>query len=387
MNAISTDLVSILKSLAQSLRVSSVFPATVFVWVNVLFVLPRFMSFDPAELPVVVLILTAILVLSYILYAFNAPLIRLAEGYSFQNETVGQILYERQKRKYRAYVSELRLCEENARKVARYQLHLILHCNMVDSEGIASHEGFQKLERWRQHWKMRAATAKRVLRYHYVYFENADHAEEREAAVIPTRLGNTIASFEKYPDTRYGIQAVTMWPRLVPTLQQENFIAFVEDEKTVFDFLLNMTFMSLILAVELGCLISLRSPVRGLLVLTVLTALAYMFYKAAEAGALNWGLTVRVAFDLYRGHLRKAFRIREPATLEEEREDWKSLSNFFIKGTAFDGFVYQQSAGSPSSRDRIGIWEWLFSLRSIVERLVDFLRHCVSRGILRCQRS
>lgn len=376
MTAISTDLASILKSLAQSLRVSSAFPATVFVWVNVLFVLPRFMSFDPAELPVVVLILTAILVLSYILYAFNVPLIRLAEGYSFQNEAVGQILYERQRKRYKAYRDELRLCEEKRDEIERCQAHLILKYSLITPEVIAQHEAYQQLERWKRRWKMRAAAARRILLDHYVYSEESKYPEEDEADIIPTRLGNTIASFERYPYRRYGIQAVAMWPRLVPILQKENFITFVENEKTVFDFLLNMAFLTLMLAVELGCLISLRSPLEGILLLAGLSAAAFVFYGAAIVGAINWGLTVKVAFDLYRGRLRKALQVREPATLEKEQADWQSLSSFFVAGNTFDGFTYEEEVECSPNQGKAWMTNILSYLRGVGEQIVALLSHC-----------
>ena len=59
-------------------------------------------------------------------------------------------------------------------------------------------------------------------------------------SILPTRVGNTIAAFEHYPQIRYKMDSIVLWSRLVPILYKEKYLDFVTQEKTVFDFLLNM---------------------------------------------------------------------------------------------------------------------------------------------------
>ncbi len=46
-------------------------------------------------------------------------------------------------------------------------------------------------------------------------------AHARPEARYPTRLGNLIASYESYPSTRYGIDAIFVWPRLWASLDKD----------------------------------------------------------------------------------------------------------------------------------------------------------------------
>jgi len=61
--------------------------------------------------------------------------------------------------------------------------------------------------------------------------------------LLPTRLGNVIRSFEEYPDRQYGIGAITLWPRLIAKIDKE-YAAMMDDSKTSFDFMLNISLLS-----------------------------------------------------------------------------------------------------------------------------------------------
>ena len=61
--------------------------------------------------------------------------------------------------------------------------------------------------------------------------------------ILPTRLGNTIHAFEDYPDTRYGMDAVELWPRLVAKVDKE-YRAVLDDAKASFDFMINSSVLS-----------------------------------------------------------------------------------------------------------------------------------------------
>ena len=282
--------------------------------------------------------MTAILILSYLLYAFNAPLIRLIEGYPFRFEWLGQILSRCQQAKYRHYYSEMHNAQEKIDEIVIQQNRLVSRYNLLSSEDKTNHKDYSRLEQWKKGWQALRNAANQILYYHYLY------PAGNEADIVPTLLGNTIASFEKYAYDRYGINAVIMWPRLVPILQDQGFVPFVENEKTVFDFLLNLAFLILLLAIEVCLVTSIYNPLKGGLISIGLGLVAFLLYKASVVGALNWGGTIEVAFDMYRGHLREALRLKEPTSLEQEQNDWRDLSKFYVDGVPFGRFSYTEKS-------------------------------------------
>ena len=79
-----TSLQDALKTLAQSLQLSTVLPSLMFVLIQILVVAPKFwtkVEWELTNVQVVILISAVTIVISYLLYAYNNPLIRLAEGY------------------------------------------------------------------------------------------------------------------------------------------------------------------------------------------------------------------------------------------------------------------------------------------------------------------
>jgi hypothetical protein len=71
---------------------------------------------------------------------------------------------------------------------------------------------------------------------------------DRPGKVLPTRLGNVIRSFESYPSRQYRIQAITVWPRLVACMDKD-YAEQISNVKSSFDFTLNGSFLSALLAV------------------------------------------------------------------------------------------------------------------------------------------
>jgi len=360
MNTMSASLIDVLKSLMQALRISSILPAAVFVALNCLLFSSKLASLELSAGSRATLIGTAVLVVSYLLYAFNAPLIRLAEGYPFRLERLGRRLSKRQQDEYRRFQREIELSNEMLREIRIRQGYLLAQHGLDRSK---EHPSYQKLEDWKTTWQIRRNLARQKLHYHYPY----PKGDEKD--VVPTLLGNTVASFERYPDSRYGIDAVAVWPRLVPILQSERFIPLVQNEKTVFDFLLNLACLTLLLAIEVGWFLSALSPFKGILLCAGFVFLAYVLYRAAVVGAVNWGITVKVAFDLYRGHLREALNLREPTSLDQEKRDWSALSKFYVDGSSFDQFVYEgQTEPEPARPEKptdkkvrriCWLWRWV----------------------------
>jgi hypothetical protein len=234
----------------------------------------------------------ATLTLSYLLYSFNNPLIRLAEGYIWRRHPLLIMFQQKHQEQYR---------------------------KLYDLSRAGNKEALQEID---------------------------THFPSDEKYVMATSLGNTIAAFEHYSYTRYGIDAVALWPRMLPILQDNHYIDFVSQQKTVFDFLLNMMFATILVGFELTGLYSYWGQLKySLICIPVTVFLVWVFYLGAISGAVLWGSSVRVAFDLYRGELWNLLHLRPVRKYSEEVERWKDISQL-IRGDSpdyFDGFVYQKS--------------------------------------------
>ena len=328
------------KALAQSLQVTTVLPASMFVIVNVYLILPHLWSdFGPDSSSVVTLVISLTLMGSYTLYAFNFPLIRFLEGHKLRQSGLSQWLLQKKREQFRELLSQIEvLIEERLRFKNRLGF---------DPDRDSTQPLSKDASRYWEFLKGRSAELEYELDRHY---------PSTTDAVLPTRLGNAIAAFEDYPRTRYGMDAVALWPRLVPLLKEEKYTDFVTQEKSVFDFLLNMFVVVVALSIEL-VYINLFLGRLGVSIGIVIVApiISYMLYEGMIIAARQWGTTVRVAFDLYRYDLRGRLGLCPAKTFEEEYQRWQEVSQFLLfrrKGTWFKGFIPQARMEKPKEKER-----------------------------------
>lgn len=238
-----------------------------------------------------------IVALACLLYVFNVPLTRLYEGYPWQSSWLGR----RRIQHYRNRLSEIRMRE-------RF-LDWLERTLSEDDEREAI------LGAWKN-------DLRREL------FEDYP----KSASVLPTQLGNVIRSFENYADRQYRMSATTMWPRLVAKIPSD-YAEALDDAKTKFDFVLNCSFLSTVLALAIlghglarpEPFVAARPFLWWLFNILGLLLISRFFYKSCIPRAAAWGTMVRSAFDLYRLNLLSDLGFRqEPATLEEERELWQA---------------------------------------------------------------
>jgi hypothetical protein len=315
-----------IKALAQSLQVSTLLPATLLVLVNAYIFSPHLLpSLDLASPPAVTILTLLILTVSYTLYAFNFPLIRLFEGYKWQG-----LFVLRMSRAYeRHHFKQLQKqhLEERLRRL------LIIKGLTFDPDKAPGRD----LGAYARPWEAMKARYRQIER-------ELDSQYPMEPALLPTRLGNVIAAFEAYP-LRYGIDTIALWPRLVPVLKDTHYLDFVTQEKSVFDFLLNMWLAVLALGSELTCLFLYTHNVFFLgMNLMVTVGLTIVFYQGMIVAARQWGTTVRVAFDLYRHELHRRLGLRPVETFDEEYKLWQEVSSFLLyrrQGVWFQGFLSQ----------------------------------------------
>lgn len=191
---------------------------------------------------------------------------------------------------------------------------------------------------------------------------------------LPTRLGNVLRSSENYAFERYRMESITFFPKLVH-LCPKDFANQLEETNNKFIFLLNSSFLSLLIGGMCLLLVFLRAPCfilhpalfekgllhayggfactvsqtpqnffqRGFTTLSeweyfylgiILLAVGYLIYRIATVMARGYANLIRATFDLYRYDLLKNLRIPMPEDFEDETGTWLTLTNFFIAGNA-----------------------------------------------------
>ncbi len=318
-----------IKDLAQSLRATTILPASLLVIANLYLVLPLvWKEFDSQLSSVKIIAVGLTLMGSYVLYAFNFPLIRLLEGYKFKETDWHQRNLTKQRKEFSSLVSRI---NELRRQRKLFVNRLGFDPDQDDQRPLSEEESI--------YWDSSKAQLSELEYRFDRHFPSSIHA------VLPTRLGNTIAAFEDYPRTRYGMDTIALWPRLVPILKEEQFTDFVTQEKSVLDFLLNMLVVVLVLSIELTYLALFLGRFGFALGICLFASIvSWMLYQGSVIAARQWGTTVRVAFDLYRHNLWHRLGLRPTERFQEEYILWQQVSRFLLyrhKGAWFEGFRSQ----------------------------------------------
>lgn len=148
-----------------------------------------------------------------------------------------------------------------------------------------------------------------------------------ESDVLPSSFGNLMAAWEHYPYRRYGIDAITMWPRLAPMLSKPVSDAIVW-AKTRFDMLFN-TLILLPVWLVLAWRFAERWGVWGVVLLPLVALAAIVILRRlCFAAASAWGSTVNAAFDLHRLDVLKQTGILVSAAgwrASDEAAIWREL--------------------------------------------------------------
>ncbi|WP_031072985.1 hypothetical protein [Streptomyces sp. NRRL S-118] len=220
-----------------------------------------------------VLVLTTSLLLTQLLAVGRVDLIRLYEGY------------------WAGLPFGIRLAERSARR------HRRLHASLAETD-----------PRWLQY-------------------------PVAEDQVMPTRLGNILRGAEEHSAERYGIDAVTAWPRLYPTLPEafrQTYAAAAADlELAVTVSALGAAFV--VLAGVLG--VSLLAWPGTLLCVSTGALVAWLGYRCAVSGGESYGRLVRAAFDVHRWCLLDAMGLARPTSVRAELDQWGALDKLWVRGS------------------------------------------------------
>jgi uncharacterized repeat protein (TIGR01451 family) len=307
-----TDILSTISGqFSKSLILGAFLPAAIFVVLGVIFVVPLFPVDSPLLTSLQVLdtqsklltILFLTIVLSCLLHNLNIPIIRLYEGYPWKDSWIGQRCTRRYQAKFDAVQARWR--------GMRTLVYALRAQNPSDRRSPAIEAEWGRIGR----------------------IVDTEFPPYRRM-LLPTRVGNVIRSFESYSYRQYGIEAITLWTRLIAKIDKD-YAAATDDAKTSFDFTLNSSVLSMILGaailiVGLCCPSALSLPslwVRWLFEVIGFGVLAYSFYLCSIPRASAWGAMVKGAFDLYRWDLLEQLGYkRVPVTMKEERALWDDIS-------------------------------------------------------------
>lgn len=143
-----------------------------------------------------------------------------------------------------------------------------------------------------------------------------------------THIGNIIAAYENYPQSRYGIDSRIFWTRL-KNVVDEKYYKLIEEPNVQ----LNFFVASFCYAFVFFLLILLNFPyyIRGgsyFIFLGVSILSLIISYKQLEASTIKFGEVVRAGVDLFRVDLLKALRIRLPETMYFKKNEVKIWENY-----------------------------------------------------------
>ena len=200
-----------------------------------------------------------------------------------------------------------------------------------------------------------------------------------EKEFMPTQFGNILKAAEAYPRTRYQIDAVPIWPRLIHVVPEEYF-SKVDQLSNQLSFLMNCT----ILALLFSCANFVASIYQYFLFRRISTGntqpplyfidlidnpkfyiqnaeiyififlaalfVTIVFRKATILVIREYGDLIRSTYDLFRLNLIEHLKLEMPETLLDEIDLWEEICDFFNKGNPEEliDFKYHYKSESAS---------------------------------------
>lgn len=153
-----------------------------------------------------------------------------------------------------------------------------------------------------------------------------------ESLLMPTRLGNVLRAAEEYSTFAYSLDAPTVWPRLVQYLP-DGFQARLSQASLPLTAMLFSATLSFLFAVAGGMALFFASDKWWLFLCVVGGGLGIFVwcYEGAVQRAVEYGVLIRTAFDLYRNELLKALGVPLPLSPRQEREVWGKLTKWWYQ--------------------------------------------------------
>ena len=167
------------------------------------------------------------------------------------------------------------------------------------------------------------------------------HYPKRDHSLMPTKLGNILRATENYSADRYGLDAVTIWPRLYFQVSKE-IKDVLEMSYGQMSALIRISFLAVIFSlVWLPILFLYSKWLWAFLVALFSLILSSFCYKGAVEAAEQYSIVIRTAFDLHRFDLYKALHWPLPSSLSEESPSVKNSELETVQGQKLSLFLHR----------------------------------------------
>ena len=201
-----------------------------------------------------------------------------------------------------------------------------------------------------------------------------------EDIILPTRLGNILRAAESYPQLRYRIDSVPLWPRMVYAID-EKYMAHVDTANDQCSFLLNSSLLSGIFACfsfmaviyqlfllyilfygifDLSNFSVIAEPMSFITNILLYLALgllslmiAWFFYTASLFNVSKYGNMIRSSYDLFRFNLIEKLHLKLPPTFEKEKELWEQISEFVTIGELYGTHYFDYPSHGPDEETEL----------------------------------
>jgi hypothetical protein len=195
---------------------------------------------------------------------------------------------------------------------------------------------------WHQHRLQKLDNAGNDTELYYSY-----PPVTRPEEVMPTRLGNILKCGEVYPDLRYGIDPIIIWPRLY-SLLSEAALAGTTTSRAALEFHLAASVTSALFAVVAGSYLLLTGGTWWLFLACFWGGFlgALIAYETALPTAQVYSEQVKVVFDNCRNELLLKMRLPLPPDPEEERAMWREITMFLYRNVREHPEAWKYTASS-----------------------------------------
>jgi hypothetical protein len=186
------------------------------------------------------------------------------------------------------------------------------------------------------------------------------------SALLPTRLGNVMRAYERHSNVRWGIDGLTIWPRVSALVSDAERQLLVDAEIDLFVFL-NAAFGALVVGI---CLV-VDKAIHGnglweWLLYAIPFLVAYALYRMSIGPAVSRGAVVRASIDLHRLEVYEKLGVRKPNSFSDERELGKAVGQLLLYGEPWlpddrwdDGDQGQGDGGEQRGQLFALIEEWI----------------------------
>jgi hypothetical protein len=152
-------------------------------------------------------------------------------------------------------------------------------------------------------------------------------------ALLPTRLGNAIRAFERHSNARWGLDGITIWPRIEALLSADD-RELVVNSAINFNVFLNACVGALVVG---ACLVydeavNAPQPASFWPLYAIPFVLGYTLYRAAINPATEWGDSIRASIDLHRLEIYEKLGIRSPTSFSDERDLAQRVNQVLLYG-------------------------------------------------------